>query len=352
MNEARKTRLDVQRRPFRDFDYPLLTSGPRVGRWTVAAEDFFVEEIPLYPFCGEGEHAVVIAEKRDLPTRDLAVRVAEILNLPAAAVGYAGMKDKAAVTVQAFSLTGVDEKRAAEAFAAAGARVVSTTRHRNKLRLGHLAANRFLILLRGGDTALSLERLNELARLGLPNYFGPQRFGAAGTNASEALLILTKRRKVGRWKRDLLASALQSFVFNEVLARRIEDGLYGQVLSGDVLQKTDSGGVFRCEAPEDDAPRLAAFEVSLTGPMPGKKMVEPDNIPADREREVFSELGLPENIFSGETGTRRALRVPLDAVGVEPCAEGVWLGFACPPGAYATSVVREIAASGALREAP
>lgn len=349
MDTSRGARRDALRKPYIDFDYPCLCPEPRAGLWRTTEDAFHVEEVPLYPFSGQGEHAALTIRKRGQTTRDLALSVAGLLKLPAAAVGYAGMKDKAAVAVQAFTVTGAHEEAAARAFREAGAEVVSLSRHGNKLRLGHLAANRFRIVLEGGDPGLSRARLAELAQRGVPNYFGPQRFGADGTNAAEGLLLLTGRKKVGRWKYDLLVSAVQSLWFNEALARRMEDGLHETVLEGDVLQKAGSGGVFVCREPQVDGARLAAFEVSLTGPLPGKKMVSPGGEPLSRETAAGEALGLDAALFSRETGARRAFRFALAGVDVEEVSGGVALHFTAPAGAFATSVVREIAQSGVWR---
>ncbi|PLX45621.1 MAG: tRNA pseudouridine(13) synthase TruD, partial [Deltaproteobacteria bacterium] len=202
-------RIDLNKAPWRDFDYPRLMENELDGEWPAGSRYFSVEELPLYPFAGDGEHAALTVEKVDMTTRDLAVRVADILGVGGAAVGYAGMKDRDAVTVQSFTITGVEEEAAADAFTEAGAKVLSATRHRNKLRLGHLAANRFEVRLRGGDLKIASDALQELTRLGLPNYFGPQRFGAKGDNAREGYRFLVgeiRRKKVGRWKRDLIIS--------------------------------------------------------------------------------------------------------------------------------------------------
>jgi len=343
-------RLDLTLRPYVDFDYPRLLERAPTGSWSGDSASFAVEELPLYPFLGEGEHAALVVERAGMPTRDLALAVAERLGLPAAAVGYAGLKDKAARVVQAFTVTGAETELAKEAFEAAGAAVLTATRHTNKLRLGHLAGNRFEVRIEGGDARAASASLEELARRGAPNWFGPQRFGADGQNAREGFLILSGKKKCGRWRRDLLASALQSFLFNELLARRIEAGLLETALLGDLLQKTDSGGTFRSTEAEVDQERLDRFEVSPTGPLFGKKMIRPEGAAGEAEQAVLAEAGIGEELFRSEPGARRPYRVRPEGVGVREGEEGaIWLDFALPPGAYATSVVREIAASGALR---
>jgi tRNA pseudouridine13 synthase len=285
-------------------------------------------------------------EKQGTATRDLAVGVAGRLGVSPAAVGYAGMKDKACTAVQAFTVTGVEEERARAAFEAEGARVLSATRHKNKLRLGHLAGNAFQLFLQGARAEAVATILAELTRTGAPNYYGPQRFGVRGGNPAKGLAVLEGRLRVGRWKRDLLVSALQSRVFNEVLARRLEEGSLVRALEGDVLRREDSGGLFVCRDPEEDTRRVEAFEVSSTGPMPGRKMVRADGPRAVAEAEVLRDLGLNEPLFSRETGARRPLRVPLGDPGVEAAAGGCWVRFSCPAGAFATSVVRELVGAG------
>ncbi|PLX42476.1 MAG: tRNA pseudouridine(13) synthase TruD [Deltaproteobacteria bacterium] len=345
-------RIDLNSAPWREFDYPRLLETGLAGEWPAGSGYFTVEEIPLYPFSGDGEHAALSVEKVDMTTRDLALAVADALGVGGAAVGYAGMKDRDAVTLQAFTITGVDEEKAARAFTEAGAKVISATRHRNKLRLGHLAGNRFLVRLRGGDIESASKALEELTRLGLPNYFGPQRFGARGDNAREGYRFLAgevRRKKVGRWKRDLIISALQSLLFNEVLARRIEAGDFRRVISGDLLKKHDSGGIFISEEVEVDQPRLDSFEVSPTGPIFGKKMKSPEGAIAEAERGVLDDFGLAEELFGRETGSRKELRAPVAGASASEWDEGVELTFTLMPGVYATSLVREIAKSGVFR---
>ncbi len=345
--EPREERCNLARAPYRDFSYPRSGRIPKAGgTWVPGVETFRVEELPLYPFCGEGEHVALVVARAGQATRDLAVAVARGLGVPVAAVGYAGMKDRASVAVQAFTVSGVPEGPAAEAFAAEGCTVLSVSRHRNKLRLGHSAGNRFRVLLSEAPVPGVEAAAEHLARFGVPNYYGPQRFGAKGDNAAAGLALLRGRGKVGRWKHDLLVSALQSFLFNEVLARRVEAGTLEVALAGDVLRREDSGGLFLCTEPAADTPRVVRFEVGPTGPMPGRKMVQPGEAVAAGEAAVLRELGLEEALFRREVGSRRPLRVPVGALAVEPAAGGTWLSFTLPAGAFATSVVREVTGVG------
>jgi tRNA pseudouridine13 synthase len=147
-------------------------------------EDFLVEEIPLYLPCGEGEHTYSVIEKRGITTLEAIRRIARALNVVDRDIGYAGMKDAVGVTRQTISIPRVAPELCS-ALDIPGLRVLSATRHRNKLKLGHLAGNRFRIKVRG-VAAGALEQagatLAELGRRGVPNYFGAQRYGAQGNS--------------------------------------------------------------------------------------------------------------------------------------------------------------------------
>ncbi len=336
------SRNDVGSVPYRDFEYPRFSAQGGGGSWEPSPQTFHVEELQRYPFCGTGEHAALIVRKEGLTTRDVAIGVARRLGLPASSVGYAGMKDKQSVSVQAFTVTGVSEEAAGRAFEEEGCRVLSASRHRNKLRLGHLEGNRFEVYLEGADPEIIRSILARLSGSGCPNYYGPQRFGARGDNARQGLLLLRGRGRASRWKRDLLVSSLQSFVFNEVLARRIEAGTLTTAAEGDVLRRQDSGGLFLCVDPGADTRRIDAWEVSPTGPIWGRKMLAADAEVGAAEARVLADLGLAEDLFQQATGTRRPLRAKVEHVSQEETGTGVWVRFACPAGTYATSVVREL----------
>lgn len=148
-----------------------------------SAEDFRVEEIPLYAPCGEGEHLYLEVEKTGLTTHELVRRLAHALKVREGEIGYAGLKDARATTRQTLSVPGVAAEQALEAHID-GAEILSARRHRNKLRLGHLAGNRFAIRIRDCEpdaAARARAILERLAREGAPNFFGEQRYGALGT---------------------------------------------------------------------------------------------------------------------------------------------------------------------------
>lgn len=317
------------------------------GVFKASPEDFEVEELPAYAPSGEGEHLLVWVEKRGRTTPEVARALARHCGLEERQVSWAGLKDRQAVTRQYLCLPARGAEDTLATFALPGVTLLSWGRHRNKLKGGHLHGNRFRLVLREvADPGALAASLALLQALGLPNYYGAQRFGAAGDNASRGKrLLLAGGRHRDRFERKLWLSAYQSELFNRVASARVARGLLGRALAGDVLKKHPTGGEFLCEAPEVDQPRVEAFEVSPTGPMFGPEMRAPAGEPAALEAEVLAAEGLALEAFAAggdETrGARRALRVPLAAT-AEAVEGGVRLAFELPAGSYATGVLREL----------
>jgi tRNA pseudouridine13 synthase len=230
--------------------------------------------------------------------------------------------------------------------------VLAARRHPHKLRTGQLRGNRFRLRV-GGIGAAALERAParaaELARVGLPNRFGPQRFGAGGANPERARALLAGG--AGAWPRDrraarFLLSALQAAVFNECLARR--ELALDAVEAGDLAMVCASGGVFLVEDVAREQPRAERFEISATGPVFGTRMAEPAGAPAERERAACAAFGVDPARFRPPPGVRargarRALRVRPEALRAEPGGEGsLALEFELPAGSYASVLVEEL----------
>ena len=317
-------------------------------------EDFRVDEIAAYLPSGEGEHLFLRVEKRGRDTREVAEELARALGKSPRDVGVAGQKDRQAVTTQWMSLAGADATRAL-GLTGDGWRVLEAKRHGNKLRTGHLRGNAFRVVLRGVDgegDARARAVAAALETRGLPNFYGSQRFGRRGDNAEVGRLLLlgTDDPRVSKARRDpklrrFLVSAFQSEVFNLVLAERLRDGSWDRPMSGDVLQKLGSGGLFVCEDPAADPSRVASFECSITGPMPGSRVrPEPRGEAAALEERVLAARGVGiEHLARSRDaeGARRALRLPV-RISLEQEGDALALCFELPPGAYATAVIREI----------
>jgi len=338
---------------------PLLTAGlPGTGGVIrVVPEDFRVEEIPLYPASGTGDHLYLRVEKVGRNTQDVVREVARKLSVRERDVGVAGLKDLRALAVQTLSVPLAphvppeEQMSRAAAVVGGGFRVLSVERHGNKLRTGHLVGNRFEIAVRGcvPDALARAERIAaELRARGAPNLFGSQRFGKRGDNAALGAAILRREANVrDRFLRKLALSALQAELFNRCLAARLSDGLFARAIAGDVLRKRASGGLFVCEDPAFDSRRVESAEIDPAGPLPGHSLFAARGDALAREEAVIAEAGVDPATFAagggGLTGTRRPYRIPAADLEVRSAGEdALLLAFTLPPGSYAASIVREI----------
>jgi len=314
-------------------------------------EDFRVDEVPAYLPSGAGPHLYVRVEKRGRTTRDVLSAMARALGVPERDAGYAGLKDRDAVATQWLSFP-VARDPAPGALETAGVTVLEVSRHANKLRPGHARGNAFSLAVRGGDPERARACAAALAARGLPNFFGPQRFGAAGRNAAVGRALLrgeqgpeAQRAARDRFLRRLSISAYQSLLFNRWLAERMRDGLFEAALAGDVMKKLETGGLFTCEDPGADGPRVARFEIAPAGPMFGHKLLPAAGEAAAREGRLLAAEGIALADFArggGEAeGTRRAARLRVETA-IEPLDGGYRASFQLPKGSYATVVMREL----------
>ena len=321
-------------------------------------EDFRVEEISLYEPTGSGSFLWLWIEKTGRNTQDLAGELARQLKLAPRDVGFAGRKDRHAVTRQAFTVPADVESRLKD-LDLAGADVLAVEKTDSRLRTGQLAGNRFRLVIREVDPSLESEilgRFEELVRRGMPNRYGEQRFGRDGRNVERGREILASKRIRGDRRRAwLMVSALQSAVFNEVLKRRPYDELW----PGDVAVVHATDDWFWVDDPQNEAARLASFEVSPTGPIFGTKSKRPRGRALELEQKVMSVLDLPpiERMLPPKGiqiyGDRRALRVrPQRADLFYSAAEqALQLEFELAAGSYATVLVEELF-GGPIDEGP
>lgn len=334
---------------------PFLTNDlPGIGgRIRTVPEDFHVEERPLYLPCGEGEHLYVTITKRGLSTPDLVRQLSSSLGIKAQAIGVAGLKDARAVTTQMVSLQGVHAEQVSRV------RIDDTImnvqilgRHRNRLRTGHHSGNRFRLVIRNiaDHTAETVPAvLQQLSTRGVPNYFGPQRQGKAGDNYQIGAALLQdarRREKMARSTRIWYLNSYQSFLFNRILARRIDS--LDRVFIGDWAMKMDNGACFQVEDAEAEQPRVDQFAISPTGILFGSRVSWASGEPGMIEDTVITEAGATKETLvaaakaCGFRGERRALRIPLAELDWSLTDHDLTLSFCLPPGAYATSVLREL----------
>ncbi|UJR79505.1 tRNA pseudouridine synthase D [Sandaracinus amylolyticus] len=331
---------------------PFLTriERPIAGILKDRPEDFRVDEIPAYEPSGAGEHLYVRFEKTSVDTRDAVRRIAEVLGCDPRDAGFAGLKDRHAITTQWASFHRGEPSKL-EGVELEGVRVLEAKRHVNKLRTGHLRGNRFRVRLRGApreDEAAARAVIAELERQGVPNYFGDQRFGRDRANLPRARAWLVEGGKPPRdsFERKLFVSVLQSELFNTMCAARVREGTLGAIVEGDLCRKEESGGLFVATDVAVENERAARFEISATGPMFGAKMRWPEGEAKRREEETLAAAGLDLDALArfakyGE-GTRRPYRMRLGAPTLEVDDEGLVLAFDLPSGGYATVVIREL----------
>ncbi|WP_290907218.1 tRNA pseudouridine(13) synthase TruD [Halomonas sp.] len=329
---------------------------PPVGGYRASPEDFQVAEALDFAPEGAGEHLWLHIEKRDLTTAMAVRELARLCEVSPRDVGYSGMKDRVAVTRQWLSvqLPGREAPSGlAEALAEGGIRVLAEARHPRKLKRGVHRANRFRLRITGAALADPTfeARWAQLVEQGVANYFGPQRFGPDGRNLLRARSLLAR----GWRKRDdrdgMLLSAARSFLFNELLAQRVEEGSWNRLLPGEVAILDGTASQFRVEAPnaELDA-RMARLDLHGSGVLWGVG----DSVA--EEEALAREARLPEHYpalcagleRAGVRLARRPLRLRLGEPHLTRDENALWLAFSLPRGAFATAVLRELIAHPTL----
>ena len=322
---------------------------PLTARLRARPEDFQVEEILGYDPDGAGEHLLLWVEKRGANTDWVARELAKFAGVPPVAIGYAGLKDRHAVTRQTFSvqLAGRPDPDWST-FPHADVTVLAATRHSRKLKRGALRGNRFVLVLREieGDRAQAESVLQRMATHGVPNYFGEQRFGREGGNVAQARAMFAGRR-VDRDKRSMLLSAARSQIFNQVLAARVERACWDTPLEGEIWSLAGSRSWFGPEPFSDAlAERLARGDIHPSGPLWGQGEPPTQGDAGTLEREIGAAHG---DLVAGLVAARmdqerRPLRLLPGQLRWRWLADdALELSFELPAGAYATVVVREVA---------
>lgn len=313
-------------------------------------EDFVVEEQMAFALAGHGEHLWVKLRKRGFNTEQAARELARVAGVHRRDVGYAGMKDRHAVTVQWFSLHLAGRTDPAWGGLPDGMQVLEATRHTRKLKTGALEGNCFRITLRDcqGDVEPLRRRLETICRLGVPNYFGEQRFGHDGDNIRHARAMFAGTENVrDRHRHGLYLSAARSFLFNEVLAERIRTATWQTPLAGEAYILAGTNSFFVAESADETIQRrLQEHDVHLSGPLWGEG--EPPTQAEVRRLEMQVAASHPELARglaqAGLRQERRALRVVPSGLMAEALDASGWrLTFCLPAGCYATAVLRELA---------
>jgi tRNA pseudouridine13 synthase len=330
------------------------------------SRDFIVDEIPLYEFTGEGEHLILHVRKKDMTTWEMVSAIAKYCKIKQRDIGYAGLKDKHAMTMQYISLLAKDNEEKLKTFNHDKIKILGTYRHNNKIRVGHLKGNHFKVRLK---KVLGVQKdkldsvLKWIKKNGVPNYFGNQRFGNSGENWKEGKDIIEGKLKVrDRKTRTFLINAYQSYLFNSWLSKRIElsmllesfseedaqkifklplDALKGtkeqphffKLLEGDLMMHYPYGRVFELESLTSEAERFAEFDIAPSGLLAGKRVTRTDKTAGLIEQEFDREIS--------ENGARRYAWIKVTDIKKKYVEEKAHyeLEFTLPKGAYATNVL-------------
>lgn len=359
-------RIDMKRLFF-------LNHAPINALFTKNSSDFVVSEIPLYEFSGEGEHLILHVRKKDLTTWQMIQKLSEVCGAKTRDFGYAGLKDKDGMTTQYISVHKNYEKKL-ENFSDEKIKILSTTYHKNKIRMGHLKGNRFFIRLKRVnkiDAQKLASALGTLNKEGFPNFFGYQRFGNDGDNYTIGLDILSgKRRERNRKMHDFFISAYQSHLFNMWLSYRLEIGhiLQGfddndaakalgfeksliknlraqkhflKFFEGDVAHHYPAGKPFVCEDLETEVARFDKREITLTGWLAGSRSMQSVGFAKTLEENIYAP-SLP--YLSKMDGARRFAWAFLEDVEHVYKEDDNWfeMHFSLPKGSYATVILEEL----------
>ena len=323
-------------------------------------EDFVVEEDLGFTASGAGQHVLLKVRKRNANTQWVSRELAKLCGCHPRDIGYAGLKDRRAIAVQWFtvpksqlSLEAWGEVRHPEFD------VLEANAHSRKLPRGALAGNRFMIRVRGvdvGDSELNA-RIAEVSRRGVPNYFGPQRFGHSGANLAR---IADGLRALHPRERGFVLSAARSLIFNAVLAARVRDGTWDHLEVGDLANLDGRGSFFWVDAIDATlGERAGQLDIHPTGPMWGRGTPPTKQRVADLETRIAAEFPQPCALTAeaGMDQERRALRLAVRELTWhrEPDANGIGvnaivLRFRLTRGSFATTVLRELIDSNPLGE--
>jgi tRNA pseudouridine13 synthase len=334
--------------------------------FTPSPRDFTVEEIPLYEASGEGEHLMIRVRKKGLSTFELLDLLSGRLGIPKRQIGYAGLKDKYALTTQYLTLP-ASYRTVLEAFDHPQVKILSTERHGNKLRIGHLKGNRFRLRFKKvlGVQKEKIDRVLEwVEAYGMPNYFGMQRFGVEGDNWVQGRdLVEGKLKMRDRKMREFLIGSWQSRLFNDWLGRRIalsrlldefaegeverieslpagtlegakKQPHFFRILRGDVMMHYPYGRIFTAVDLHAEAEKFAAKDRAPTGLLSGRKVRRAEGAARILE-EPFDDPKITEQ------GSRRYAWVFPEEIHTRYVPEKAHyeLSFILPRGSYATVLV-------------
>jgi tRNA pseudouridine13 synthase len=348
--QGRPVNLAIALDPPRAYGEPLAR-----GTLRAEPEDFVVEEDLGFSASGTGQHVLLKVRKRDANTQWVARELAKLCGCHPRDIGYAGLKDRRAVAIQWFTVP--RSRLSLEAWREVQQpefNVLDAAAHSRKLPRGALAGNRFAIRIRDVDSTMLesalADRMAEITRRGVPNYFGPQRFGRDGANLTGIARGLTDLRPP---ERGFVLSAARSLVFNAVLAERVKDGTWDRLEAGDIANLDGRGSVFPVDAVDPTLiARCESLDIHPTGPLWGRGTPAVKDRVGELETRVAGGFQQACALVAdaGMDQERRALRLAVRDFAWENESNAVLLRFRLARGSFATTVLREIFDTGGLGE--
>lgn len=311
-----------------DLNFPRIFPEPSISAtFRSKPEDFIVEEQLDCEFTGEGEHEYFWIKKVNANTAWVAERLAKFFGVKTMDVGFSGMKDRVAETYQWFSIYLPKKKdvtqEALNEFLAPDAQVLRHERHSSKLRRGQHQKNHFKIYLRqlSADPSLLEQRLTDIKQFGVPNYFGEQRFGRNANNLHRAQhWIDSDKTQPARQQKGIILSSARSYLFNCVLAHRVKQNVWSEVLAGDVSEDIPTAPLWGRGTSRVNLDTLALESDALSPWQAWCEKLEHCGLKQERRDAVL----LPENLtWSGE-------------------GDSLCLAFSLNTGQFATALLREL----------
>ncbi|MCB1604838.1 MAG: tRNA pseudouridine(13) synthase TruD [Xanthomonadales bacterium] len=336
-----------------DFDalFPTFNQISARGQIKCKDADFIVTEHTDIDFTGDGEHLWLYVEKINSNTDWVAKQLSNICQVPRMQVGFAGLKDRHAITRQWFSvqLPKVSDISKINSALPDEIQIINSSWHNRKLKTGQLDYNHFEILIRNieGDKNSVDENIENIKRFGFPNYFGPQRFGIEMGNIEKAKDWFSGTYKVkNKNLKSLLISTARSYIFNSIVAERIKQGIWNKSVKGDIFQLQGSNSWFKDSdaTPDEISTRLKDFDINITAAMWGENQSISNDECLVLEENIASQFqtfqqGLTKFRLKQE---RRSIRCIASELSHEWFDKNLKLSFSLQPGSYATGLIREI----------
>ncbi|MEH6626315.1 MAG: tRNA pseudouridine(13) synthase TruD [Motiliproteus sp.] len=331
-----------------NLDFPRYHGDPCCsGVIRTVPDDFQVDEDLGFELSGSGEHYFLQIRKRGENTQWLVNQLARITGVRPHDVGYAGLKDRHANTTQWFSvwLPGKNEPQWQQ-LETPSVEILQICKHSRKLKRGGHRANRFKLMIRQLQLSGDLEdRLQQIKTQGVPNYYGEQRFGHHGGNLDQAERLFNGEIRVkDRQRRGLYLSAARSYLFNKIVAARVEASCFDHYLGGDRLMIDGTSNLSQ----ESDIQQLEQLVTSMqlhpTAPLygRGRSLVEAECLALETDILAANKNWCDGLEAAGMRPERRSVRLPIPGLSWStPELDTLQLSFELPPGTFATSVLRE-----------